>query len=285
MGAFVNQARSARMPGIKTDGMGGGGMMRWRAWIVCLAMLGLITGCNKGTSSTTTTTVTLNIAAATVAVGGQIAFSATVSTASTDMTVIWQVDGVTGGDSTHGTIDTNGNYTAPNLVPSPNTVTVTAISNADKTATASATVTVDSGIRVTVAPVSPTIGTNETLPFMASVTGSSIQTVTWTVCQANSSTATPCPADTTGALGSIDVNGNYKGPATVPASNPVTIEAVSTKDTNQFGSSTVTLVAATDPTATSVYPTTVAQGSAFVDIFLTGKNFLTTTQVFFNGKA
>lgn len=284
MDAFVNHTRSARMPGIKKVGMGGGGMMRSRAWIVCLAMLGLIAGCNKGTSSTTATTVTLNIASATVAVGGQIAFSATVSTSSTDMTVIWQVDGVTGGDSTHGTIDTNGNYTAPNAVPSPNTVTVTAISNADTTATASATVTVDSGIRVTVAPVSPTIGTNETLPFTASVTGTSIQTVTWTVCQASSSTATPCPADTTGALGSIDVNGNYKGPATVPASNPVTIEAVSTKDTNQFGSSTVSLVAASDPTATSVYPTTVAQGSAFVDIFLTGTNFLNTTQVFVNGK-
>jgi len=260
-------------------------MMRWRAWIGCLAILALIAGCHKATSSTTTT-VAINISAATVAIGGTVSFTAQVTTAASDMTVIWQVDSVTGGDSIHGTIDTNGNYTAPNLVPSPNTVTVTAIANADKTATASAIVTIDSGIRVTVAPLSPTIGTNETLPFTASVTGTSIQTVTWMVCQvstAATSATTPCPADTTGTLGKIDAAGNYSAPAVVPATNPVTIEAVSTKDTNQFGSATISLVAAVDPTATSVYPTTVGQGSKFVDIFLTGTNFLTTTQVFVNG--
>src|ERR1700693_5567882 len=105
MSALIRQTSRAEMPLSKTGRTGGGGMMRWRAWIGCLAILALIAGCHKATSSTTTT-VAINISAATVAVGGTVSFAAQVNTAASDMTVTWQVDSVTGGDSTHGTIDT-----------------------------------------------------------------------------------------------------------------------------------------------------------------------------------
>jgi hypothetical protein len=48
--------------------------------------------------------------------------------------VTWQVDGVTGGNATVGTIDGSGNYTGPTNVPTPATVTVEAISQADSSA-------------------------------------------------------------------------------------------------------------------------------------------------------
>lgn len=266
-------------------------MKRWTVNIGLLLACGLLAvGCGSGSASTTpTTTVALNASAVTVAVGSTFTFVANVTTSNTNQAVNWQVNSVAGGNTTVGTIDTNGNYTAPNTVPVPNTVTVTAISQADATATASATVTIDSGIRVTIAPLSVTIGTGESITFTATVTGTSAanQGVKWVVCQSGSiSTVTaatvPCPADTTGTLGTISAVGVYKAPPIIPTSNPVTIQAVSVKDGNEFGTATVNLQAALDPTLTSVYPTQTAQGSIFVDVIIQGTNLITTTDVFVN---
>jgi DNA-binding beta-propeller fold protein YncE len=263
-------------------------MKRWTLNIGFLLALGLVVaGCGSGSASTTpANTVTLDVPSATVAVGSTFTFVATVTTSSTNQAVNWQVNSIPGGNSTFGTIDVNGDYTAPNSVPVPNTVTVTAIAQVDATATASATVTIDSGIRVAVAPSPVTIGTGEVFTFTATVTGTSAanQGVTWIVCQAGAiSTVTaataPCPADTTGTLGTISAVGIYKAPPIIPTVNPVTIEAVSTKDANQFAEATITLQAALDPTLSSVYPTHAAQGSVFVDVVIQGTNFITTTDV------
>jgi DNA-binding beta-propeller fold protein YncE len=246
----------------------------------------ILAGCHTTTGSTSSETITVSPTAATVAVSSSVQFSASV-VGPTDTTVSWQVNSLAGGDSTHGTINANGVYTAPAVVPTPNTVTVTAISNADATFTASATVTIDSGIRVTVSPTTATMGTGETFPFIATVTGIGPpnNTVTWVVCQANSPTTSTCVADTTGALGKIDALGNYTAPATVPSSNPVTIQAQSTKDVNQVGSSVITLTAAVDPSVVSIYPNQITQGSLFVDVWITGTNFLSTSNVIVNGTA
>ncbi len=68
-------------------------------------------------------------------------FSAAVSGTSNTV-VTWQVNGVTGGNASAGTIDANGLYTAPAVVPSPNNpVMVTAVSQADVTKSGAATVT------------------------------------------------------------------------------------------------------------------------------------------------
>ena len=56
--------------------------------------------------------------------------------------VNWQVDTVTGGNATVGTISTSGVYTVPATVPSPATVTITAVSVADPTRSGSATITI-----------------------------------------------------------------------------------------------------------------------------------------------
>jgi hypothetical protein len=62
--------------------------------------------------------------------GASQEFTAAV-TNTTNAAVTWQVNGTTGGDATVGVISTSGVYSAPSLVPSPATVTVTAVSAAD----------------------------------------------------------------------------------------------------------------------------------------------------------
>ena len=66
-------------------------------------------------------------------------FAATVSGATGGVT--WSVNGVTGGNSTLGTIDANGMYTAPSVVPNPSTVTVAATSITAPSANGTASVT------------------------------------------------------------------------------------------------------------------------------------------------
>jgi hypothetical protein len=60
----------------------------------------------------------------------------------TNQQVTWQVRGVTGGNTTVGTIDATGLYTAPATVPNPAGVTVSAVSQADVTKSDSAAVTI-----------------------------------------------------------------------------------------------------------------------------------------------
>ena len=88
---------------------------------------------------------------ATVATGASLPFSVSMS-GSSDLTVTWSVNGVNGGDATHGTIDASGIYTAPGAVPTPATVTVTATSKAIPGLSASA--------MVTIVPLSLGSGTN-----------------------------------------------------------------------------------------------------------------------------
>ena len=87
-------------------------------------------------------TVTVSPGTASVSAdGGTQAFTATVENTS-NTGVTWQVDGVTGGNSTVGTISTTGLYAAPIIVPSSATVTVSALSNADTNRSGSAQVTI-----------------------------------------------------------------------------------------------------------------------------------------------
>lgn len=92
--------------------------------------------------------VTISPSLASVATMATQTFTATVSGTS-NTAVTWQVSGVTGGNSTLGLISTTipgttglGLYLGPASVPSPATVSVTAVSQADPSKSASATVTI-----------------------------------------------------------------------------------------------------------------------------------------------
>jgi uncharacterized protein (DUF1800 family) len=94
-------------------------------------------------------------ATGTVRTAAQQAFTATVNGAS-NPAVTWSVNTVAGGNSTLGTIDANGNYTAPLNVPNPSTVTVTATSVQDTTQSGNASVTVENAVPV-ITSVTPMI--------------------------------------------------------------------------------------------------------------------------------
>ncbi len=72
-------------------------------------------------------------ASGSVQVGSGQTFIATVANTADD-SVTWEVDDIVGGNSTYGTISSNGVYTAPSSVPSGSVVTIKAISNVDQTA-------------------------------------------------------------------------------------------------------------------------------------------------------
>ncbi len=112
---------------------------------VCLVMLGLLVGCGGGGGSTPPPPISVtmtpssavslyaNEAGNTWAAGlTQQKFSATVNN-STNQAVSWQVNGVAGGNSTFGTVDSTGNYSAPASVPNPASFNITAVAQADST--------------------------------------------------------------------------------------------------------------------------------------------------------
>jgi hypothetical protein len=76
-----------------------------------------------------------------VRTGNTKQFTAAVTNTS-NTAVMWKVNGITGGNATVGTISASGLYKAPNVVPNPAIVSVSATAAADTTRTASASVTV-----------------------------------------------------------------------------------------------------------------------------------------------
>jgi hypothetical protein len=85
--------------------------------------------------------ITIAPTTATVRVNRTKQFTATVQNSS-NTSVIWKVNGISGGNSTAGTISSSGFYRAPSSVPNPALVTVSATAAADQTKTANASVTI-----------------------------------------------------------------------------------------------------------------------------------------------
>jgi serine protease len=194
-------------------------------------------------------TVTVSPTSASVeANGGTQTFTATVAN-TLDSTVTWQVNGVTGGSATTGTISPSGVYTAPASVPSPASVTVTAVSNADATKKATAQVTVSPMITVAVSPTSPIVGVSASQQFAATVANSSNTAVTWQVNGVAGGNST---------VGTISSSGMYTAPSAVPSPATVTVTAVSAADTARTGTAQLTIT----PAASAATSAGSAAGSA-----------------------
>ena len=187
-----------------------------------------------------------------------------------------------------GTITMNGLYTAPAAPPQPAVFLVVATSCVDMTKFGTFIVIVDSGVRVTVTPSTATVAATETLQFTATVTGTSNTGVSWLVCASGTNT-TPmnCVASgTVGPNGSITSSGLYTAPA---STGSALVRAVSAADQNQSGAANVVVstetppTLSTSPTAPPINPPTAAQGSVQQDVYLTGSNFISTTNVVAGG--
>ena len=109
-----------------------------------LTLLLLEVGCagtgTKQNSPPPQLSITISPTSANVRAGASQAFTAQLSNA-TNQNVTWAVNGISGGNSTIGTISSTGSYVAPAMLPNPNTVNVGVASVQDSSIKASSAVT------------------------------------------------------------------------------------------------------------------------------------------------
>ena len=204
-------------------------------------------------------------------------------------------------------------YTAPTLsnFPKPYSVllTFTAAADADKSKTGTTSISLDSGIRVSVAPATATVPVGltplQTVSFAASLTNSPASDLQWKLVQPNPSAVSTSPdlfanpnsdpCDPT--CGTIDqATGVYTAPTTLPTATvpkgtgtptSVTVVVNSASDLLHYAIAVITLVnSSTNPvTFSGIYPNTVnvgaAAGGISQDIFLSAKNLVNTSSIFF----
>jgi hypothetical protein len=127
-------------------------MRRWQLFLLSIALVPMLATCSSlPKTNVNNQNVMVNVAPSTITLTtfGKEAFTQTV-TGTTNTAVTWQVNSVTGGSVTTGTISSSGAYSAPHsisgsIIPAdtskPVTVTITAISQADPAATGTATIT------------------------------------------------------------------------------------------------------------------------------------------------
>jgi hypothetical protein len=208
---------------------------------VFVLMAIILGGCGyAGTPPLPSVTLLLEPGSAVVALGQTQQFQALV-TGSSDVTVTWEVDGVANGNSISGTVSGAGLYTAPLVMPSPTSVTITVISQANRNDQASAAVTLQDGIGISVLPATATVTPGGAQVFAANISGAGGLTggVTWSVNGAAGGNAT---------VGTVVVNGAssavYTAPALIPLLATVTLTAASVADPAKTGSAAVTIACA-----------------------------------------
>ncbi len=183
-------------------------------------------------------TVTMSPKTATVSGGTTQQFTAIILNPN-NTGVTWTLAGSGCTGSTCGTLGSAGGnnnqgwtivYTAPLTVPSPATVTLTAISRDDATKSDTATITVTAPVvAVTVSPSAPTVQLGATQQFTATVTGAANTAVTWSAV----------------GPGTISATGLYTAPATLHTPDTVTVTATSQADNTKSASATVNIPAVT----------------------------------------
>jgi hypothetical protein len=211
------------------------------------------------------------------------------------------------------TSSTNGSnvltYTAPSLSNFPNPIPVIsfiATADADKKKTGTGQVGLDSGIRVSATPATATVPVGitpaQTVTFFPSFQNSPPLNAQFRLVQFDSASSNlldrspnPLSDSCDPTCGTIDNNGVYTAPATVPTDTkppqtskstaPTTVFVVisSSSDPSHFFVATITLInATTNPvTFSGLYPSTVAAGGVLQDVFLKASNLLNTSQVSF----
>jgi hypothetical protein len=183
--------------------------------------------------------VSVSPTTASVQVSQSQQFSANVS-GTPNTAVTWSVNGIAGGNSAVGTVDSSGFYTAPSAVPA-SSIIVTADSVAQPSASANAAVTVmpPTAVTVTISPSSASLQLGQTQQFSAEVSGTTYTAVNWLVNGTLGGSA---------AVGTITTNGLYTAPSSAPAGS-VTVTARSLYDSTSYANASVTL---TQPVAHQV---------------------------------
>jgi DNA-binding beta-propeller fold protein YncE len=199
-------------------------------------------------------------------------------------------------------------YTAPSLSNFPKPIPIIsfiATADADHKKTGTGQIGLDSGIRVSITPPAATVPVGivppQTAVFSPSFQNSPPLSAQFRLVQPNTAStntldqsANPLSDSCDPACGTIDNNGVYTAPATLPtdtkpagskSTTPTTVFVVvsSSSDPTHFAVATTTLVnATTNPVSFSgLYPQTIAAGGVLQDVFLKTSNLLNTAQIIF----
>jgi hypothetical protein len=124
-------------------------------------------------------------------------------------------------------------------------------------------------ITVNVSPSTANIRAGDSLSFSTTVSGTTNTAVQWSVNGTTGGSA---------ALGTIDSNGKYTAPATLPNPSTVTVRAASVADVSISGSSSVSLLNPT-PVLTGINPASVGTGN--FNLTVTGSKFVSGAQILF----
>jgi DNA-binding beta-propeller fold protein YncE len=289
--------------------------------IACLWLAGC--GGSGNTVNAVTVTVQSSIGS-TIIIGQSTTLNATVTGGTTSNTAVnWQpcqfttttVSGTTTTTSTAATCPTDGTlgtlsneettgtatYTAPSKIPDQTkfpglVIIITAQSQQDTKKTGSAKLVLDSGIGVSLTPVTATVPTNEPQTFSVNLTNDlQSQGVTWLVTQSSPTSTITVPnlATCSPTCGSITSNtpttATYTAPTTVPtASTPsgasttpasLTVVATAKSDNTRFAAGTITIIQGGPITFSGITPTIAPQGAALWDIYLNAPNISSASQI------
>jgi hypothetical protein len=230
--------------------------------------------------------VSVSPASASIAAGQLVSFTASV-TGTANTSVTWAVNGVANGNSTVGQAcaptsnpcgapsgaETTIDYLAPQIPPQPDSVALTATSQADPTRSASAQITIVAPAQagVSLVPFYAFLAPSQQFQFIAAVTGSTNSGLTWTV-----SSAVPGQGCSGASCGSIDNAGNYIAPAAAPSPNAILITATSTASPSLAATATVAVTSG--PTIETLLPSSIVAGAQqnFL-LAVEGLNFAATT--------
>jgi hypothetical protein len=183
------------------------------------------------TQSQPSIAVSLTAPITSVQAGKSVQLTASVSNAS-NTAVIWEVNGIPGGNSTSGTITSSGLYTAPLVQPNPATVVILAAAAADTSASAVVNLTIGPPVVVAITPKAVTVLTGSTYTFASTVANASDKSVSWFVNGIQGGNST---------FGTISTVGLYAAPPTPPASSTVSVTAASNADTTKSDTASVTI--------------------------------------------
>lgn len=236
--------------------------------------------------STTAIAMSVSPASASVAAGQRASFTASVMGTANTM-VTWAVNGVANGNATVGQAcaptsnpcaapsgaETMIDYLAPQIPPQPDSVVLTATSQADPARSASAQITIVAPAQpgVSLVPFYAFLAPSQQFRFIAAVTGSASTALTWSV-----SSAVPGQGCSGASCGSIDNAGDYIAPAAAPSPNAILITATNTA--NPSLAATATVAVASGPTIEALLPSSVVTGAQqnFL-LAVEGLNFVATT--------
>jgi hypothetical protein len=140
------------------------------------------------------------------------------------------------------------NYTAPEVVPQPNTVIITVTPEADPTRKTQATIAIQEGASLVLTPGTATLAATHRITLTAHFNGQSSDSLQWAVngiaggnanlgriCIVGSN---PCQSFTSGTASQID----FLAPGAIPGTNPVSVTATSVSDPSLSAASQITVI-------------------------------------------